>query len=155
LQEIGPRFTLKLRSLKKGMPSVGGAFGAGEHPPGLEVDVGGDGEDGGFESGKTGDEGDAEGQMEADAKISRPTLGPSKGGRDEYEWMWKVRRLRCMVADSPADFVNCSGSPSWRRRGVHSFYDVIAGWFSCGGTRCVGTIAIVGAPCGRGRVRRV
>ena len=79
LQEIGPRFTLKLRWLKKGLPSVGGAFGAGEHPPGLEVDVGsGDGETDGTKE---------DGQATSSSEVELP-----KGGQEEYEWMWKVRK---------------------------------------------------------------
>jgi len=83
LQEIGPRFTLKLRWLKKGLPGVGSSFGTGEQPPALEVDLAGLGDDA---------EGDKPAE-EAPAKEGRPQdtkqVETVKGGMDEYEWMWK------------------------------------------------------------------
>ncbi|KIJ54673.1 hypothetical protein M422DRAFT_58125 [Sphaerobolus stellatus SS14] len=65
LQEIGPRFTLKLRWLKKGLPGVGSSFGSGEQVPALEVDT--QGED----------------------TQTKETVKTVKGGTDEYEWIWK------------------------------------------------------------------
>jgi len=74
LQEIGPRFTLKLRWLKKGIPAV---RDFGEEPKGLEFD----------------DE-----VMEVDQKDKTPSekgvstkpkkVVPPK--EDEFLWMWKV-----------------------------------------------------------------
>lgn len=76
LQEIGPRFTLKLRWLKKGLPGVGGAFGKGEHPPELEIS---DGEGGEAAAGKEGEK----------EKPSATGSRVATGGLDEYEWVWK------------------------------------------------------------------
>ncbi|KAF8573600.1 Brix-domain-containing protein [Ramaria rubella] len=89
LQEIGPRFTLKLRWLKKGVPSVGDVFGSGEHPPALEVNVVDENED--AEAGGT-ERHDREGGSTEDGAIGATKsqkVGHTKGGMDEYEWMWK------------------------------------------------------------------
>jgi ribosome production factor 1 len=95
LQEIGPRFTLKLRWLKKGLPSVGGAFGFGEHPPTLEVDVGNEDHKGEDIDGEKGDMQDGEERAAAArdevTAVPNQNMNPPKGGLDEYEWIWKVR----------------------------------------------------------------
>lgn len=93
LQEIGPRFTLKLLWLKKGLPSVGGAFGFGEHPPALEVDLGNeDHKEENAEAEKDemqhGNEGAA---PTPDEMVPNQTVNLPKGGLEEYEWIWKVR----------------------------------------------------------------
>ncbi|KAK0501467.1 anticodon-binding protein [Armillaria luteobubalina] len=69
LQEIGPRFTLKLRSLRKGIPAV---QRFGEAPKGLE-----------FDNGASEDEPD---QTE-EPKNEPETVVPPK--QDEYLWAWK------------------------------------------------------------------
>ncbi|KAF8527316.1 anticodon-binding protein [Gautieria morchelliformis] len=90
LQEIGPRFTLKLRWLKKGVPSVGSAFGAGEHPPALAVDVGEEAEGDEPERDETRDgEAEAAGVQAGVKRAPSDVVDPPKGGLDEYEWMWK------------------------------------------------------------------
>jgi ribosome production factor 1 len=83
LQEIGPRFTLKLRSLKKGLPAVN-YLGDAAKP--LEFDDFGEIEE------KTerlvedqGEAGDSEVPAEAVKSFRRV---PPKA--DEYEWVWKV-----------------------------------------------------------------
>lgn len=117
LQEIGPRFTLKLRSLKKGLPAV---KALGEAPPALEFDnfddvdeemaaeeraaadaAAGDGTEmgaagAGGEDAEMG-EGEGEGEGEEEAKEEEETgkdkgkdakRKPPKG--EEFEWVWKV-----------------------------------------------------------------
>lgn len=74
---------------------MGGAFGAGEHPPALEVDVCNKdykGEDGVAEKDGMQDGEERAVGTEDDAKaMSTKAAVPPKGGLDEYEWMWKVR----------------------------------------------------------------
>ncbi|EEB87542.1 hypothetical protein MPER_15075 [Moniliophthora perniciosa FA553] len=67
LQEIGPRFTLKLRSLRKGIPAV---QNYGEDPRPLEFD-------------KPDENGEAE---ETEASDSQKVVPPKQ---DEYLWKWK------------------------------------------------------------------
>ena len=71
LQEIGPRFTLKLRWLKKGIPAV---RNFGEAPRGLEFDNEDDPKD------------EAVSENDDSTKIKK--VVPPKD--DEYLWMWKV-----------------------------------------------------------------
>ncbi|KAG6902596.1 hypothetical protein C0995_014603 [Termitomyces sp. Mi166 len=88
LQEIGPRFTLKLRSLRKGLPAV---LNYGEAPKPLEFDVGP------FE--ETEEKADQESVLpfadgapdSSDAKPRKPVLPPNT---DEYLWQWKAGVLR-------------------------------------------------------------
>jgi len=71
LQEIGPRFTLKLRSLRKGIPAV---QRLGENPQPLEL-------------------GPAEAQSEEDeTQVSEPAVAApvAPPREDEYLWLWKV-----------------------------------------------------------------
>ncbi|KAG7443573.1 Brix-domain-containing protein [Guyanagaster necrorhizus] len=70
LQEIGPRFTLKLRSLRKGIPAV---ERFGEAPKGLE-----------FDNGVSEDQNSAsaEGTTNEPEKVVAPK-------QDEYLWAWK------------------------------------------------------------------
>ncbi|KZV64392.1 Brix-domain-containing protein [Peniophora sp. CONT] len=95
LQEIGPRFTLKLRSLRKGLPAV---KNFGEAPKPLEFDnfdeseeAEGTGRDEDMDGGKGEEEAAAEGEgVEAGADPSAATAtakAPPKN--DEYEWLWK------------------------------------------------------------------
>ncbi|SJL03958.1 related to Ribosome production factor 1 [Armillaria ostoyae] len=69
LQEIGPRFTLKLRSLRKGIPAV---QRFGEAPKGLE-----------FDNGVSEDEPD----LTEEPKNEPEKVVPPK--QDEYLWAWK------------------------------------------------------------------
>lgn len=79
LQEIGPRFTLKLRSLKKGLPSV---QNLGAAPPPLviakDVDVSDDEE----EETTTNEQGGKE-----PPTVPLASNGPAK--TEEFEWRWK------------------------------------------------------------------
>ncbi|KIY65109.1 Brix-domain-containing protein [Cylindrobasidium torrendii FP15055 ss-10] len=67
LQEIGPRFTLKLRTLRKGIPAV---KNFGEAPKPLEFDTGEDEE-----------------QAEGGEEEKKQTVLPPK--EDEFLWAWK------------------------------------------------------------------
>ena len=78
MQEIGPRFTLKLRSLRKGIPAV---QRLGDHPEPMEFLT------------PPGEEEEAEKTSEEDGhepvdKIPEPIEPPKQ---DEYLWLWKVR----------------------------------------------------------------
>jgi len=96
LQEIGPRFTLKLRWMKRGLPGVTAADG---RIPGGAGNDGAESVDGGDEE---GDEQVAEDeameemtsgiQAEKKGKVSRAEMGiPPLDEEQEYEWKWKVR----------------------------------------------------------------
>lgn len=71
LQEIGPRFTLKLRWLKKGIPAV---RNFGEAPKGLEFD----------------NEDDRKDEAASEPDDSTKVVPPKD---DKYLWMWKVRHF--------------------------------------------------------------
>jgi len=86
LQEIGPRFTLKLRSLKKGLPAV---MNNGDPKKPLEFDDFGESPDG---------EQAAAGDMETDPVHEHPEDGQEQtvslqkqdpNTTDEFLWMWK------------------------------------------------------------------
>ncbi|KIP09980.1 hypothetical protein PHLGIDRAFT_101801 [Phlebiopsis gigantea 11061_1 CR5-6] len=74
LQEIGPRFTLKLRTLKKGLPAV---KNLGEVSQPLEFDN--------FEEKE--DKGESEAPKEKDEAMDEDKVLPPKD--DEYQWVWK------------------------------------------------------------------
>lgn len=89
LQEIGPRFTLKLRSLKKGLPAV---KNFGQQSKALEFDAGEDGEDE-QDVEMDGKEIDPEVQ-DTTGPVVEPQARPKKvvpPSEDEYLWLWKVR----------------------------------------------------------------
>jgi hypothetical protein len=88
LQEIGPRFTLKLRWLKKGAPAVKD-LGAPPPPLLLASDV-------------------PEGE---EASSLAESCQPPKG--DEYLWQWKVRIMFILSTTCMFSF-GCYCSPSWR-----------------------------------------
>ncbi len=121
LQEIGPRFTLKLRWLRKGLPAVGAADGVA---PGQAAEEVGEEEESGVEDAadegelndlqmdegmevekrapvrdESGDEGEGDGEEENMA-TAKKGLGKGKDGKripaldeqQEYEWKWKVGR---------------------------------------------------------------
>ncbi|TFK74973.1 Brix-domain-containing protein [Pluteus cervinus] len=81
LQEIGPRFTLKLRWLKKGIPAV---QNFGEHPKPLEFDLytGEDQEKNDPAQQEASESGADPSSTSAPPKVEPPT-------QDEYLWMWK------------------------------------------------------------------
>ncbi|KAJ8469877.1 hypothetical protein ONZ45_g16740 [Pleurotus djamor] len=93
LQEIGPRFTLKLRSLRKDIPAV---TRFGESNPGLEIEVGTteveddvpEAKDTTMTAAGGEEEEDEEGEGEGGAPQStpQPKVPPKQ---DEYLWQWK------------------------------------------------------------------
>ena len=99
LQEIGPRFTLKLRWVKKGLPAV---KNLGEAPKALEFDVFEE-PDAKAESADPAQVVGEEPPPEADdMEIAAPEpparkVVPPKD--DEYQWVWKVSpRSSCLWA---------------------------------------------------------
>lgn len=70
---------------------MGGAFGSGEHPPELEVDI--EDQNGGVTEAKGGmrDKGTAAARQEDAPSVPTSEVDPPKGGLDEFEWIWKVR----------------------------------------------------------------
>lgn len=98
LQEIGPRFTLKLRWLRKGLPAVTAGDGS--------IPRGGDADD---VDGESGDEGEMNRQEQMDEDEAMEEMGQGKAApapksvpvdagavasldeEQEYEWKWKVR----------------------------------------------------------------
>ena len=104
LQEIGPRFTLKLRWLKKGIPAVQ-TFGAPPKP--LEFDAAEPSEEQGAPE-KEDTVKDAEEQAEEAMETDEPTSDSPKPPQktvpptqDEYVWVWKVsaHTRRCSSLD--------------------------------------------------------
>jgi hypothetical protein len=95
LQEIGPRFTLKLRWLKKGIPAVQN-LGAPAPPLRLAAD-------------------EPENGLQNDKPIVPPVT-------DEYEWQWKVSEsITATLSMSHRDL----HSRIWRQPDGRSFCDLI------------------------------
>jgi len=103
LQEIGPRFTLKLRSLRKGIPAV---QDFGEAPKKTEIQVGIDEEAQDEAQGIAGLEGEKRPEKEkgtsedeeiqaeepcSDETSRKKVIKPPK--QDEFLWVWKVCRF--------------------------------------------------------------
>lgn len=96
LQEIGPRFTLKLRSLKKGLPAV---KNLGEVSKPLEFDTFEDDneEEAAKEEAAKAESTTADNEdqpMEEDGEAEQPMPAPKAvvpPKEDEYQWVWKVR----------------------------------------------------------------
>lgn len=87
LQEIGPRFTLKLRSLRKGLPAVKSLAERGQD---LEFDTFENDAEGdkAIEDGETAeDEDEGEEKSEDSQAKAKKTLPPKE---DQYQWQWKV-----------------------------------------------------------------
>lgn len=90
LQEIGPRFTLKLRWLKKGLPSVtapdGRIANGGDANEGLEAD------NAEVARQEKMDEDEAMGEMgkAPPAAVNDQPVIPPLDQEQEYEWKWKV-----------------------------------------------------------------
>lgn len=95
LQEIGPRFTLKLRWLKKGIPAVQN-FGAPAAPLQLAAD-------------------EPEGASQNDEPIVPPVT-------DEYEWQWRVSEFFTVTLSMPDRELR---SRTWRQLDGRSFCDSI------------------------------
>lgn len=137
LQEIGPRFTLKLKWLRKGLPAVtGGASTAVPVAPGVddedEEDEDAEEEEGGKEAADEDGEGegkevgsDEEGDddetapAKAKGKQAKRTI-PPLNQQGEFEWQWKVRpsawrdHLHRIIADR-LPLPVCSSRNSRRR----------------------------------------
>ena len=116
LQEIGPRFTLKLRWLRKGLPAVtGGGSVASAPEQGMaeeddgdeEVDTAAaqeetlDGEDEVVEH-----EGEAEEEEKAARKKAMEGIPLDKQG--EFEWKWKVSTSSTRIAEHCRRLLGCS-----------------------------------------------
>jgi ribosome production factor 1 len=87
LQEIGPRFTLKLKYLKKGLPAV---QNFGEAPRSLAIDEDANQLD--EESDPTSQNNDQTEDVSQSANQgSIGADGPAS--QDEYIWIWKVRKI--------------------------------------------------------------
>lgn len=120
LQEIGPRFTLKLKSLRTGLPAV---KEFGEPSTGLEFDEFDDlaadgGEPGGDSPGRPSAEGPVVGgeeHEEPESKSEKKTKPPTV---DEYQWQWKVCHPVRVSCDS---VLTRSLSLSLRPPDAHSF----------------------------------
>lgn len=110
LQEIGPRFTLKLKYLKKGTPAVQ-QFGAA--PPPLVFDDDDEGEEkkaeeeeqraadeGGVDTRPLGDANEEEETSSAEGAAA-PVIPSRQAGNppkdEEYIWMWKVCSLMVLT----------------------------------------------------------
>lgn len=109
MQEIGPRFTLKLRSLKKGIPVV---ENVSKPPPALEF--ANDGDENPLETpeGETMNE-----QQESGAKKAKAGRAPSTN--DDFEWAWKVG---LHPFKHQPNLIRLSYSLSWKQQGERSFY---------------------------------
>jgi len=119
LQEIGPRFTLKLRWLRKGLPAVTAADGSVPRGGDAEVD------DEEIERQEQKDEDEAMAEMGKGVKPpsaakngGNPELGiPALDEAQEYEWKWKVS-----ITSSSRTFADCF-SRKWRSPGGRSSCD--------------------------------
>ncbi|THH32384.1 hypothetical protein EUX98_g1791 [Antrodiella citrinella] len=93
LQEIGPRFTLKLKSMRKGLPAVKNLaergqdleFDTFEDAPAAEGQAKQDADSVQAEEAMDEDEGKGE-REEKTAEKAKKTLAPKE---DQYEWKWK------------------------------------------------------------------
>ena len=123
LQEIGPRFTLKLRWLRKGLPAVTAADGS--------VPRGGDAEEDDVDEEELArqEKADEDVAMEEMGKGIKPPSVKRKGGdpdlgippldeEQEYEWKWKVSPSLVHLA-----LLLLTCSPRWRSRGVLSSFE--------------------------------
>lgn len=106
LQEIGPRFTLKLRWMKKGIPVV---QSLGDSAKGLERAD--EDEDENEDNDKDedmekplsgGNDNQSGGQLANDEQAEVVTAQPSTG--DEYIWQWKVNILQYYISLSSNAF---------------------------------------------------
>jgi ribosome production factor 1 len=97
LQEIGPKFTLKLRWLRKGLPSVLAADGVAPHAKNAdkasdeedaEEDAEGEGEDVAMK-----DKDDADVSEKKEKNVVNGVKIPALDEEQEYEWKWKVSNV--------------------------------------------------------------
>ncbi|KAJ9114414.1 hypothetical protein QFC20_001557 [Naganishia adeliensis] len=96
LQEIGPKFTLKLRWLRKGLPSVLAADGVAPHAKNAdkasdEEDVEEEeGKDVAMDEDKDGEEEEATGKKKEENVVNGVKI-PALDEEQEYEWKWKPK----------------------------------------------------------------
>lgn len=114
LQEIGPRFTLKLRSLRKGLPAV---KNLGEVSKDLEFDIFEDQEarednDAGakdqHQEEEPMDDADEETQEGIDESVGATRDKPKQvvpPKDDEYVWMWKVCVVRIFSVHGEVELI--------------------------------------------------
>ena len=93
LQEIGPRFTLKMRWMRKGLPAVTASDGSVPRGGDAEVD------DEELERQERADEDEAMAEMGQGSHKAKngaiPSLGiPPLDEEQEYEWKWKVSLMK-------------------------------------------------------------
>jgi hypothetical protein len=121
LQEIGPRFTLKLRSLKKGLPAVNYL---GDVAKPLEFDNFSDSEEKEKKEEKPAgdDQGNLDAEGESPKEVDLPKKAPPKA--DEYEWVWKVRSALWSTFVMSAVDISPPHSRSLKHRDVHSSFDM-------------------------------
>jgi ribosome production factor 1 len=130
LQEIGPKFTLKLRWLRKGLPSVLAADGVAPHAKNAdkasdEEDVEGEEEEGKdvamdeAEEKVEDDEEEAPGKKKEKNVVNGVKI-PALDEEQEYEWKWKVCGM-CGRRVSAADALVYS--PRWTSIGDSSTCD--------------------------------
>jgi ribosome production factor 1 len=111
LQEIGPRFTLKLRWLKKGLPSVTAPDGRIAHGGNDDLDKVD------LEAEKK-EEDDAMGDIgSGSTPVQQGPIIPPLDQEQEYEWKWRVSHFISSMNRSRADWY----SQRWRSRGELSF----------------------------------
>jgi len=107
LQEIGPRFTLKLRWLKKNIPAV---YNLGEAPAPLVIEKDEEDDDP-VEASKL--EEDAQKEKAQDTPKIRKTIPPKQ---DEYLWQWKVRFCTDLPLQPPLTLRDLSRTLRLRER---------------------------------------
>ena len=114
LQEIGPRFTLKLRYIKKGIPAVRQLSAA---PPPLAFDIE-DADEEGTAPADTADPAYSADQVshECDPSAASPprkSVAPAKD--EEYIWQWKVCCCFLLI-NSALLMLICLPSRNWRHQ---------------------------------------
>lgn len=131
LQEIGPRFTLKLRSLRKDLPAV---QNFGEAPKAIQIEVGTEAQEdadeaqarehiGDEQRGPEGEGGVKTGENEGSVDKSEAKKSIKPPTQDEFLWVWKVCVLKLAVY-YPLTLEPTSHSRNWRRPDGHSFCKV-------------------------------
>lgn len=124
LQEIGPRFTLKLRYIKKGIPAV---RQLGAAPPPLMFD---DGEEG-VDPADVSDEA----QQKHDSTMAQKSTPPAKD--EEYIWQRKVCRHVSHIYR--IELLTHALSRNWRRPGKRFSYSP-SGYVGCSSTYIIESV---------------
>lgn len=114
LQEIGPRFTLKLRWMRKGLPGVKAADGrmaAGGDKSGDTEFAVDDSDDEDVAQQEKDDEAEAAAAMARGEITPAGQAIPALDEEQEYEWKWKVRLAH---HHAPGTAIADICSPRWR-----------------------------------------